>query len=355
MNVSHPPLKSESANPRFEKAEVVARPRALFVLAEDNLDLIYSEEIREEIGRFVEIVGPAQTRETVGLATDLLAETEIIFSGWGAPVFNAQFLAKAPKLRAVFYGSGSVRPFVTDAFWDREIVISSAWAANAVPVAEYSLGVILLSLKHFWKYAAHAKAGGAWGDQHRPMPGTFQTTVGVVSCGMVARKVLELLGPFDVRRLVYCPFLTDEEARHFNVERCSLAEIFERSDVVSVHTPHLPETVGFITGKHIASMRDGATLINTARGGVIREAEMLEVLARRPDLTAVLDVTEPEPPVAGSALFSLPNVILTPHISGSHHHECRRLGFTMLEELKRYLAGEPLRWQVTREMVGKMA
>jgi phosphoglycerate dehydrogenase-like enzyme len=331
------------------------RPRALFVLGEANLDLIYSGEVREEIGRLVDVFGPPQTRESIELVPELLAETEIMISGWGAPTIDAAFLAKAPKLKAVFYGSGSVRAMVSDAFWDRGLVISSAWGANAVPVAEYSLGVILLSLKHFWRYSTHAKAGGEWGDQHRFLPGGYQTTVGVVSCGMVARRLLELLKPFETRRVVYCPFLSAAEALQLNVERCSLPELFRRSDVVTVHTPHLPETTGFITGQHIASMKYGATLINTARGGVIREDEMIEVLAGRPDLTAVLDVAASEPPPAGSELLSLPNVVLTPHISGSHHHECRRMGAVMLEELRRYLAGEPLVWQVTREMVARMA
>jgi phosphoglycerate dehydrogenase-like enzyme len=110
-----------------------------------------------------------------------------------------------------------------------------------------------------------------------------------------------------------------------------------------------------ITGRHVAAMRYGATLINTARGSIIREREMIEVLERRPDLTAVLDVTDPEPPAPDSPLLELQNVILTPHISGSHHHECRRMGIFMLEELKHFLSGRPLKWQVTKEMIENMA
>jgi phosphoglycerate dehydrogenase-like enzyme len=102
-------------------------------------------------------------------------------------------------------------------------------------------------------------------------------------------------------------------------------------------------------------MKRGATFINTARGGIVREEEMLEVLRKRPDLTAVLDVTEPEPAAADSPVFALPNVVLTPHIAGSLGLECRRMGRYMVDELRRYLNGEPLRWQVTRELVEKIA
>jgi phosphoglycerate dehydrogenase-like enzyme len=135
----------------------------------------------------------------------------------------------------------------------------------------------------------------------------------------------------------------------------SLEELFRESDVVSLHAPHTDETDGMITGEHIASMKRGATFINTARGGIVREEEMLEVLRKRPDLTAVLDVTEPEPAAADSPVFALPNVVLTPHIAGSLGLECRRMGRYMVDELRRYLNGEPLRWQVTRELVEKIA
>jgi phosphoglycerate dehydrogenase-like enzyme len=135
----------------------------------------------------------------------------------------------------------------------------------------------------------------------------------------------------------------------------SLERIFAQADVVSLHTPNLPSTRGMITGAHFSAMKSGASFINTARGAVVRETEMLQVLARRPDLTAVLDVTDPEPPVPGSALYSLPNVILTPHIAGSLQGECRRMGRYMLEELQRYLAGEPLRWTITREQAARLA
>jgi phosphoglycerate dehydrogenase-like enzyme len=102
-------------------------------------------------------------------------------------------------------------------------------------------------------------------------------------------------------------------------------------------------------------MKPGSTFINTARGAVVDEPALIEVFSRRPDLFAVLDVTYPEPPLPGSPLYTLPNIILTPHIAGSLHHECRRMGHYMVEELKRYLSGEPLLWSLTKEKAALLA
>ena len=110
-----------------------------------------------------------------------------------------------------------------------------------------------------------------------------------------------------------------------------------------------------ITGELIVSMKPYASLINTSRGAVINEPEMIDVLTRRPDLQAMLDVTHPEPPASDSPLFSLPNVVLTPHIAGSFGHEVRRHARYMLEECRRYQSGEPLLHEITREMAEHMA
>jgi phosphoglycerate dehydrogenase-like enzyme len=122
-----------------------------------------------------------------------------------------------------------------------------------------------------------------------------------------------------------------------------------------VHTPWLKETEGLITGAHLAMMKTYSTFINSSRGAIVRETEMIAVLRQRADLTAVLDVTHPEPPSPDSPLYSLPNVILTPHIADSVGKECQRMGQYMVEELRRYLACQPLKYALSREQVEKMA
>jgi phosphoglycerate dehydrogenase-like enzyme len=150
---------------------------------------------------------------------------------------------------------------------------------------------------------------------------------------------------------VYDPFLTPEEADELGVERASLDEVFSRSDVVSLHAPCFPETVGMVTGRHLGRMRTGATFINTARGALVRQQEMIDVASRRADLQFVLDVADPEPLPRESPLYELDNVVLTPHIAGSAGNECRRMGRTMVEELDRFIAGQPLHYALTAESV----
>ena len=88
---------------------------------------------------------------------------------------------------------------------------------------------------------------------------------------------------------------------------------------------------------------------------MVRENEMIQVLIQRPDIYAVLDVTHPEPPEAGSPLYTLPNVILTPHIAGAMNTECQRMGQIVVNELKHYLNSEPLEWAISREKAAILA
>jgi phosphoglycerate dehydrogenase-like enzyme len=267
---------------------------------------------------------------------------------------DAAFLAAAPKLRAVFYGAGSVRGMVTDALWERGLVVTSSWGANGIPVAEYTLSQILFSLKLGWRYALSIRRDGAY-PRRWPVPGAYGSTVAIVSLGMIGRLVCKLLRPFDIKVVAYDPFASPQDAAALGVTQCSLDECFARADVVSLHTPWLPETERMITGAHFRAMKQDATFINTARGAVVDEPAMVEVLRQRPDLTAILDVTHPEPPKPGSPLYTLPNVVLTPHIAGSMDTECRRMGRYAVEECRRFLAGEPLQWRVTRERAATLA
>ena len=117
----------------------------------------------------------------------------------------------------------------------------------------------------------------------------------------------------------------------------------------------LAETTGFVDRRLLDRMKPNATFINTARGGLVREGDLVEFLATRPDVQAILDVTDPEPPATDSPLYDLPNVVLTPHIAGSIGPECRRMGRAMVEEFQRYARGETLRYGVDREQLARMA
>jgi phosphoglycerate dehydrogenase-like enzyme len=331
-----------------------AVPKALYLLDSEAFQKIYGDEERAAVAELADVYAPQQTGKSVAKDPGVLAEAEVILSGWGAPAMDGAFLDAAPNLRAVLYGAGSIRRVATPALWDRGVRITSAYAANAVPVSEYVLAAILFSLKRGWHFAFSARREKVLPARGQ-VPGACGSTVGLVSLGMVGRLVRERLRPFDLSVVAYDPYVTPEEARVLGVDLMPLEDLFASSEVVSLHTPWLPETEGMIRGAHVASMKRNATLINTSRGAVVREAEMVEVLKQRPDLWAVLDVTHPEPPEPGFRLYDLSNVVLTPHIAGSLGSECRRMGRLVVDELRRYVAGEPLKHEITRERAALLA
>ena len=322
------------------------RPKGIFLLGPASYENIYGDELAEAIGAEVELFAPPQTADSVKQHPAVLADAEVVFSGWGMARLDAAFLAAAPKLAAVFYGAGTVGYFATPECFARGVVVSSAANANAVPVAEYTLATILFSLKHGWRYARDVRHRRAYGAGPLP-PGNYRSTVGLCSMGAVARLVVAHLRHFDLNVICYDPYLPDADASTLGVEKVGLADLFARSDAVSVHTPGLPSTRGLIDGTLLASMKPGATLINTARGMVVHEPDLCRVLAERPDLQAVLDVTDPEPPPADSPLYTLANAVLTPHVAGSVGPECRRMGWMMLDEFRRWRDGKPMPGRVT--------
>ncbi|MEX2972912.1 hydroxyacid dehydrogenase [Streptomyces sp. C184] len=271
-----------------------------------------------------------------------LADAEVLLTCWGAPPLTGAVLAAAPRLRAVIHAAGSVRHHLTDACWERGIAVSSAAAANALPVAEYTLAAILFANKRVL-HSAHRyrglRAPHDWQDELAGA-GNHHRTVGVLGASRIGRRVIELLRPFDLRVLLYDPYVDAAEAARLGVTPVPLDDLCAGSDLVTVHAPELPATHHLLGAPELALMPDGATLINTARGSLVDPAALLpELLSGR--LHAVLDVTEPELPPPDSPLWDLPNVLLTPHIAGSLGGELHRMADRALDEVARFAAGLP--------------
>ncbi len=302
-------------------------------------------------------------REPVGSWDDpragaLLAGAEVILGHWGCPPIDAMILDRAPNLGLVAYAAGTVRDVVTAAVFDRGVRLTSGANANAEPVAEFTLAAILLAGKDaFWLRDLLRDPSIA---EHRPIgevpTGNWGRTIGLVGASMVGRRVIELLRPFPRLAVeLYDPFVSEEEALRLGVtRRGSLDELCAAADVLSIHAPDLPSTRGMVGAAQLAALRTGATLINTARGGLVDHDALVEEL-RAGRLYAVLDVTEPEPLPEDHPLRTLPNVFLTPHVAGSMGNELRRLSECAVEEIRRFAAGEPALNEVTRERLGRMA
>ncbi|MFF2043618.1 hydroxyacid dehydrogenase [Kitasatospora sp. NPDC058170] len=321
---------------------------------------VYGPEARARVAAQAELVADPADRAGVWSAERLAAEpdtaasalhdVEVLLTGWGGPVLDARMLDRLPRLRLVLYAAGSVRRIATEEFWAAGIPIVSAAHANALPVAEFTVAQIVYALKDGWRHVLAARAARAPVRVGRA-PGAYGSVVGVLSLGATGRLVCERLRGYDVQVLAHDPYAEAPPG----VRSVGLDELFATADVVSVHAPLTAETRGLVGHRLLASMKPGATLLNTSRGAVLDEPALLDVLARRPDLFAVLDVTDPEPPIPGSPLFTLPNVVVTPHLAGSQALERRRLGDLVVSEFERWTAGEPLHWALDRSAYERMA
>jgi phosphoglycerate dehydrogenase-like enzyme len=330
--------------------------KVAFILSPRAFADIYGPESLQAIAPWGKVLGPPLSAEEIATnPPPWLNEVEVVFGGWGMPPLDEAMLARLPRLRALFYGAGTVRFVVGEPCWERGLVVSTAAALNAIPTAEFAVGAILLSLKRAWHMARLVRATRTFPRPLPPVPSGKGATVGLVSLGQVGLRVAERLRDIDVNVVVHDPFAEPSLFAELGVESVSLDVLFASADIISLHTPLLPTTTGLVNAALLALLKPGATLINTARGGLICEADLLATLEARPDLQAILDVTDPEPPESTSRLFDQPNIFLTPHIAGSMGEECRRMGSAMIEEFFRYARGEPLRYVMKRDELARRA
>ena len=286
----------------------------------------------------------------------LLRDAEILLTGWGCPPLSAAVLDRAPKLRLIAHCAGTVKEMVTPACWERGLRVITAAEANAIPVVEFTVAAILLANKHAFRIREiyrQERRNGLW-HHLTPGIGNLRKRVGIVGASRIGRRVIQALRPFDFRLCVYDPYLTAQEAVKLGVEKVELDELLRSSDVVTLHAPSLPETRHMIGARELALIHDGAALINTARGALI-DGEALEKELSSGRIRAVIDTTEPETLPADSPLYDLPNVFLTPHIAGASGTEVHRMSDLVIEEIGRYLRGEPLQHEVRQEDLPRIA
>jgi phosphoglycerate dehydrogenase-like enzyme len=345
---THTPAQS-STECSSHAPQVADRLGSLFVLDENYFAMLYGSSERAELNRFARFAHPRVSSAELLANGTRYNDVEAIMAGWGMPSLDEAMLNRFPRLRILFYAAGTIRPVVTKASWRRGIRVTTASLANAKPVAEFTLAAIIFSLKRVWERVRNLRERNLY-QQHSPrIPGCFETTVGLLGLGKIGRRVAERLRDMDVRVIVYDPYVLPQEAIGLGVKLCSLEEVFASADVVSCHLPLTPETRRLINRRLLRQMKPDGTFINTARGAVVDEPDLIAILTERPDLYAVLDTIADEPPAAGHPLLRLPNAIVTPHIAGSMCHECRRMGIMMVDELRRYMSNEPLLGEVRED------
>ncbi len=305
-------------------------------------DAIYGPNERAQIAEHLDLICLPWAGGSTAIEHSALNEVEVVFSSGAMPVLDGKLLARIPRLSAVFHaGEFAFARNQAKDFWRRKVRISSSDALHRQAVADYALGAILFGLKHGFLHAAHARKHGRHLAK-QPVPGTFESTVGLFPLGTTGRALLRRLRDFDLNVMVHDPAVSAAEAQALGITLVSMEELFRQADALSLHTPDQPATPGIIRGAHFASMKPGAIFINTARGALVREPEMIDQLQSRSDLTAVLDVTGLSSPPA------LPNLILTPQIVSGLDQGQRWMGQCMVDEYRRWVRGEPLLWEIAR-------
>jgi len=282
-------------------------------------------------------------------------EVEVLFTCWGMPKDLALNPELFPALRALFFSGGSTKYFARTLL-ERDVLVTGARSANAISVAHFCLGQIILSCKGYFRNTRQARNfETAWHHTAFAGAGVYHETVALIGMGAVARELAALLHPLRLNILVVDPYLEDYEAEALGVRRVSMEQAFAQAYVVSNHLPDLAHLTKAINYRLLSSMRRDATFINTGRGAQVDEAALIEVFGQRPDLTALLDVTMSEPPESGSALYSLPNVQMSTHIAGALNNDVRRLGEFITEEFERFVRGEPLLHSDTLDVLERLA
>ncbi|MFZ2654424.1 MAG: hydroxyacid dehydrogenase [Victivallales bacterium] len=322
------------------------------IASRDVIDYVYGPERIDRIQSLAELHPMRITSENLDSQLPEMKDIEVIFSTWGMLKLTQEQIAGMPELKAVFYAAGSANYFAGP-FLERGITVCSAVEANALPVAEFCLAQILLACKGYFKNTQACRQG-PWTSHGKMLfgSGAYGETVALLGVGAVSRHLLKLLNPFNLQ--VIAVELSDYLAKHpmeeinaMDIKRLvSIEEAFKEAYVISNHLPDKPNNKNIIKKEHFASMRHGAVFINTGRGAQVDEAGMIEVLKIRPDITVLLDVQHPEPPLAGSELYALPNVHLSSHIAGSFNDEVHRMADYMIEDFQRWQDGEELKYAV---------
>lgn len=334
------------------------RPRAGYALSPEHTPHVFAAAHLQRLAALCDIPDAVPLRQfDDARAAAVLAEIEILITGWGCAPIAADMLARAPKLRLIAHAAGTVKTFIAPEIFAAGIAVTHAAAANALPVAEFTLAAILFANKRVLRfrqiYAERKVTRHAMPLADEPI-GNYRKAIGIVGASRIGRRVIELLRPFAFDILLHDPFVTPEEAKALGVTPLDLDELIRRCDILSLHAPSLEATRHMIDARRLSLLRDGTTLINTARGALVDHAALeAELVSGRID--AVIDVTEPEVLPAGSPLYTLPNVLLTPHVAGALGSERERLGALIVEEIERYVRGESLQHGIDTSALERIA
>lgn len=278
----------------------------------------------------------------------LLAASDVMITSWGSQKLTPDLVAGRDRPLLVAHGAGSIRSLVPKAVMEQGVRVSQSTVPIAVAVAQFTVGMMIMALRQSLARLVSLRAGS--GVQYGGAYPCFDLeglTVGLVGLSQVGLRVPPLLAPFGCHVIAYDPYARPEQAAALGVELVAdLDDLIRRSDALSLHAPVTPETQNMIDARRVALIKPGAAVVNTARAA-IADQDALFTRALAGEIQVYVDVTTPEPLPPTHEAWSSPNIFITPHIAGLSQQALRRIARHVVEEVERYLSGQPLAHEVT--------
>ncbi|MGY1986235.1 phosphoglycerate dehydrogenase [Blastococcus sp. SYSU DS0669] len=251
---------------------------------------------------------------------------------------DAEALAAAPRLQVVARAGIGLDNVDVAAATGRGVLVVNAPTANVVSAAEHAVALLLAAARHIPAADASLRAG-RWDRSAFTGVELAGKTVGVVGLGRIGQLVAQRLAAFDVELVAHDPYIQPGRAAQLGVRLVSLEELLRESDVLTIHLPRTPETLGLIGAAELAATKRGVVVVNAARGGLVDEAALADALRTGQVGAAGLDVFAEEP-CTGSPLFDLPNTVVTPHLGASTAEAQDKAGTAVARSVRLALRGE---------------
>jgi phosphoglycerate dehydrogenase-like enzyme len=337
--------------------EPADRPTVAILLTPQMRAQLIPPAAEARLAEAARVVAPGEGELAPDALGRLVDGAVAAITGWGTPRLDEALLDSRPDLRLVAHAAGSVRQLLPLAAIETgriEVTHSAIHIGEAV--CEFVMAQIFTWLRQPLALAEGMQHREPWLALRSRLLGRLlgEQAVGLVGAGYIGRMLIRQLHAFDAQVAVHDPYMSGEEAARLGVALVSLDTLLSGCDIVSLHVPSLPETRHMIGAAELARIKDGALLINTARGAIVDEAALIAEL-RTGRFTAALDVYEREPLPDDSPLRTLGNAILSPHAAGHTHETYLRQGASAVDEALRFLRHEPLRHRVTPGMLATMA
>ena len=324
------------------------------ICSKSNQTKIFNQKALDRLAKHGEVVLHPNDDLSDAAVIETIKGADIAITSWGNTNFTKEVLDAAPNLKLVMHAAGSVKPVVSDEMWERGIRCCASTAPLGIGVAECALGFAISACKNFYQCNADIH-NGDYADHKPNVRELYEINVGVVSAGFVGRHFIKLMQNFGVNVLVYDPMLTEEGAEAIGATKVDFETLLKESDILSIHAPQIPATYHMFNAETLPLMKKDAILINTSRGTLIDEQALYEHMAKGNLKYACLDVYDPEPLYKSNPLRTLKNCILTPHLAGLCANGKLRIGAHSADEIERFLNGEKLICEVTKDMLATIA